>query len=94
MVGGVIADVAMPPVGLGYAAITVAVLAVEFPLGIIPASLFVAVVTIVIEATSRSIGFPAIIAEVVLAVALLLALVANTLVRDRVRVVVPDGAPP
>lgn len=93
MVGGLIADVTTPPVGLGYAAITVAVLAAEAPLAIIPASFFVAAVTIVIEATSRSSGFPAIIAEGVLAVALLLTLVASTLVRYRMCVVVPGGTP-
>ena len=71
--------------GFGYTGIVVAMLAMLHPLGVIVAALFVAAIFVGADAMSRNIGVPTYIADIMLATALLLMVLAILLTRFRVR---------
>ena len=65
--------------------VIVAMLAMLHPLGVIVAALFVAAIFVGADAMSRNIGVPTYIADIMLATALLLMVLAILLTRFRVR---------
>ncbi len=70
--------------GFGYTGIIVAMLAMLHPLGVVVAALFVAGIFVGSDAMSRAAGVPTYIADMLLAVALLLMVLAILLTRFRV----------
>ncbi len=70
--------------GFGYTGIIVAMLALLNPLGVIAAALFVAGIFVGADSMSRAIGVPTYLADIMLATALLLMVVAILLTRFRV----------
>ena len=73
--------------GFGYAGIVVAMLAGLSPLAVVPAALFVAGVFVGADSMSRAIGVSNYIADLVVALALIMMLVASLLTRFRLRFV-------
>lgn len=71
--------------GFGYSGIVVAMLAALHPLGVVPAALFVAVVSIGADSMSRSLEISNYIADVATAASLLAVLAGAALARWRVR---------
>lgn len=71
--------------GYGYAGIVVAMLAALNPLGVVLAAVFIAGMFVGADSMSRAVTVPTYIADVIVAVALLAALVAAQFVRYRVR---------
>ena len=71
--------------GYGYAGIVVAMLAALHPLGVVAAAVCIAGVFVGADSMSRVVTVPTYIADVIVALALLAALVAGLLVRYRVR---------
>ena len=70
--------------GFGYTGIIVAMLALLNPLGVIAAALFVAGIFVGADSMSRAVGVPTYLADIMLATALLLMVVAILLTRFRV----------
>ena len=70
--------------GFGYTGIIVAMLALLNPLGVIVAALFVAGIFVGADSMSRAVGVPTYLADIMLAVALLLMVLAIMLTRFRV----------
>ncbi len=70
--------------GFGYTGIIVAMLALLNPLGVIVAALFVAGIFVGADSMSRAVGVPTYLADIMLATALLLMVVAILLTRFRV----------
>ena len=70
--------------GYGYAGIVIAMLAGLHPLGVVAAATFVAGVLVGADSMSRSLGVPNVLADVVVALALLSILVTTLLARYRV----------
>lgn len=71
--------------GFGYTGIVVAMLALLHPLGVIAAALFVAAIFVGADSMSRAIGVPTYLADIMLATALLLMVLAILLTKFRVR---------
>jgi len=71
--------------GYGYSGIVIAMLAALNPLGVVLASVFVAGVIVGADSTSRAVGVPTYLADVIVAVSLLSMLVATMLARYKVR---------
>ena len=71
--------------GFGYTGIIVAMLALLHPLGVVVAALFVAGVFVGADSESRAAGVPTYLADIMLATALLLMVLAIMLTRFRVR---------
>lgn len=71
--------------GFGYTGIIVAMLALLHPLGVVVAALFVAGIFVGADSMSRAAGVPSYIADILLATALLLMVLALPLTRFRVR---------
>lgn len=71
--------------GFGYTGITVAMLALLNPLGVVVAALFVAGIFVGADSMSRAAGVPTYLADIMLAVALLLMVLAIMLTKFRVR---------
>lgn len=71
--------------GYGYSGIVVAMLAMQNPLGVVVAAIFVAGIFVGSDAMSRSAGVPTYIADVMLATSLLTMVVAIHLMRFRIR---------
>jgi simple sugar transport system permease protein len=72
--------------GYGYAGIVIAMLARLNPLGVIPASLFFAVVITGAEAMSRKTGVPVFLADVIQGAALICMIVALLFLTYRLRI--------
>ncbi|WP_281967338.1 ABC transporter permease [Roseovarius nanhaiticus] len=70
--------------GFGYTGIIVAMLALLNPLGVVAAALFVAGIFVGADSMSRAVGVPTYLADIMLATALLLMVVAILLTRFRV----------
>jgi len=70
--------------GFGYTGIIVAMLALLNPLGVIAAALFVAGIFVGADSMSRAVGVPSYLADIMLATALLLMVLAILLTRFRV----------
>ena len=70
--------------GFGYTGIIVAMLALLNPLGVIAAALFVAGIFVGADSMSRAVGVPSYLADIMLAMALLLMVLAILLTRFRV----------
>ena len=70
--------------GFGYTGIIVAMLALLNPLGVVVAALFVAGIFVGADSMSRAVGVPTYLADIMLATALLLMVVAILLTRFRV----------
>jgi simple sugar transport system permease protein len=70
--------------GFGYTGIIVAMLALLNPLGVIAAALFVAGIFVGADSMSRAVGVPTYLADIMLATALLLMVLAILLTRFRV----------
>lgn len=70
--------------GFGYTGIIVAMLALLNPLGVVAAALFVAGIFVGADSMSRAVGVPSYLADIMLATALLLMVVAILLTRFRV----------
>ncbi len=71
--------------GYGYSGIVIAMLAGLHPLAVVASALFVAAVLVGADSMSRAIGVPNVIADVIVATALLAMLVATLLTRYRIR---------
>ncbi|MFD0982146.1 ABC transporter permease [Tropicimonas aquimaris] len=71
--------------GYGYTGIVVAMLALLHPLGVVLAALFVAAIFVGADSMSRAIGVPTYLADIMLATALLLMVLAILLTKFRVR---------
>ncbi|KMK66204.1 ABC transporter permease [Puniceibacterium sp. IMCC21224] len=71
--------------GFGYTGIIVAMLALLHPLGVVVAALFVAGIFVGADSMSRAAGVPTYIADIMLATALLLMVLAIMLTRFRIR---------
>lgn len=71
--------------GFGYTGIVVAMLAMLHPLGVVGAAIFVAAIFVGADSMSRAIGVPSYIADIILASALLLTVLAILITRFRVR---------
>lgn len=71
--------------GYGYTGIVVAMLAQLHPLGVVPAALFVAAIFVGADSMSRAAGVPTYLADIMLATALLLMVLAILLTRFRLR---------
>lgn len=71
--------------GYGYTGIVVAMLALLHPLGVVVAALFVASVFVGADSMSRAAGVPTYLADIMLATALLLTVLAILLTKFRVR---------
>lgn len=71
--------------GYGYTGIVVAMLALLHPLGVVVAALFVAAIFVGADSMSRAAGVPTYLADIMLATALLLMVLAILLTRFRVR---------
>ncbi|TCT08839.1 nucleoside ABC transporter membrane protein [Tepidamorphus gemmatus] len=71
--------------GFGYTGIVVAMLALLHPLGVVVAALFVAGIFVGADSMSRAAGVPSYIADILLATALLLMVLALPMTRFRVR---------
>ncbi len=71
--------------GYGYSGIVIAMLAQLNPLGVVAAGVFVAAVLVGADSMSRAIAVPTYLADVLVAVALVLMLVATMLARFRLR---------
>ena len=71
--------------GFGYTGIVVAMLALLHPLGVVVAALFVAAIFVGADSMSRAIGVPSYLADIMLATALLLMVLAILLTKFRVR---------
>ncbi|QHQ36330.1 ABC transporter permease [Algicella marina] len=71
--------------GFGYTGIVVAMLALLHPLGVVAAALFVAAIFVGADSMSRAAGVPTYIADIMLASALLLTVLAILITRFRVR---------
>ncbi|PTV94500.1 nucleoside ABC transporter membrane protein [Rhodobacter aestuarii] len=70
--------------GYGYTGIVVAMLALLHPLGVVAAALFVAAIFVGADAMSRALGVPSYIADIMLASALLMMVLAILLTKFRV----------
>jgi len=70
--------------GFGYTGIVVAMLALLHPLGVVLAALFVAAIFVGADSMSRALGVPTYLADILLATALLLMVLAILLTRFRV----------
>jgi ABC-type uncharacterized transport system permease subunit len=70
--------------GFGYSGIIVAMLALLHPLGVVVAALFVAGVFVGADSMSRAAGVPTYLADIMLATALLLMVVAVLLTKFRI----------
>ncbi len=70
--------------GFGYTGIVVAMLALLNPLAVIAAALFVAGIFVGADSMSRAVGVPSYLADIMLATALLLMVLAILLTRFRV----------
>jgi simple sugar transport system permease protein len=71
--------------GFGYTGIVVAMLALLHPIGVVAAALFVAAIFVGADSMSRAIGVPTYLADIMLASALLLMVLAILLTKFRVR---------
>lgn len=71
--------------GFGYTGIVVAMLALLNPLGVVLAALFVAAIFVGADSMSRAVGVPTYLADIMLAVALLLMVLAILFTKFRVR---------
>jgi simple sugar transport system permease protein len=71
--------------GFGYTGIVVAMLALLNPLGVVAAALFVAIIFVGADSMSRAIGVPTYLADIMLASALLLMVLAILFTKFRVR---------
>ena len=71
--------------GYGYTGIVVAMLALLHPLGVVVAALFVAAIFVGADSMSRAIGVPTYLADIMLATALLLTVLAILITKFRVR---------
>ncbi|WP_425049465.1 ABC transporter permease [Psychromarinibacter sp. S121] len=71
--------------GYGYTGIVVAMLALLHPLGVVVAALFVAAIFVGADSMSRAVGVPTYLADIMLATALLLMVLAILLTKFRVR---------
>ena len=71
--------------GFGYTGIVVAMLALLHPLGVVGAALFVAAIFVGADSMSRAVGVPTYLADIMLATALLLMVLAILLTKFRVR---------
>ena len=71
--------------GFGYTGIVVAMLALLHPAGVVAAALFVAAIFVGADSMSRAAGVPSYLADIMLATALLLMVLAILLTRFRVR---------
>lgn len=71
--------------GFGYTGIIVAMLALLNPLGVVVAALFVAGIFVGADSMSRAVGVPTYLADIMLATALLMMVLAIMLTRFRVR---------
>lgn len=71
--------------GFGYTGIVVAMLALLHPLGVVIAALFVAAIFVGADSMSRAAGVPTYLADIMLATALLLMVLAILLTKFRVR---------
>ena len=71
--------------GFGYTVIVVAMLALLHPLGVVIAALFVAAIFVGADSMSRAAGVPTYLADIMLATALLLMVLAILLTKFRVR---------
>ena len=70
--------------GFGYSGIIVAMLALLHPLGVVVAALFVAGVFVGADSMSRAAGVPTYLADIMLATALLLMVIAVLLTKFRI----------
>lgn len=71
--------------GYGYGGIVVAMLASLHPLGVVAASVFVAGILVGADSMSRAIGVPSVLADVIVATALVTMLVATLFTHYRIR---------
>ncbi len=71
--------------GFGYTGIVVAMLALLHPIGVVAAALFVAAIFVGADSMSRAVGVPTYLADIMLASALLLMVLAILLTKFRVR---------
>ena len=78
--------------GYGYSGVVIAMLAGLHPLAVVAASIGVAAVVVGADSMGRSLGVPSVLADVVVASALLAVLVASMLTRYRLRLDRPGAA--
>lgn len=71
--------------GYGYSGIVVAMLALLHPMGVVVAAIFVAAIFVGADSMSRAIGVPSYLADILLATALLLMVLAILTTRFRIR---------
>ncbi len=71
--------------GFGYTGIVVAMLALLHPLGVVAAALFVAAIFVGADSMSRTVGVPTYLADIMLASALLLTVLAILTTKFRIR---------